>query len=540
VTSQPQNSTDKYVIGIDFGTLSGRAVVVRCRDGQTMGSAVHEYEHAVMDTELTCGPNQGLKLPPDWALQVPQDYLSVLANAVPEAVLDAQVDPADIVGIGTDFTACTLLSVKADGTPLCDLPEFAGNPNAYVKLWKNHSATNQAERVTKLGNQMGLLQRYGGSISSEWAFPKALFILEDAPEVYQATDYFVEAADWIIWQICGEFYRNKTTLGYKEMFQDNQFPPAEFASQLNPQFADINQKLAGPVGNLGDQAGELSETMAKIMRLPAGIAVAVGNVDAHVTAPAANAIEPGQMTAIMGTSTCHVMNGSALANVPGVCGVVDGGILEGLWGYELGQSGVGDIFAWLVETTGADHTQLSELASRQKVGEHGLLALDWHSGNRTILNDQKLSGLILGMTLTTTPADQYRAYIEATAFGTRKIIETLNSHNVPVQEFVAAGGLLKNQFLMQTYADILNMPLSIMTSYIGPALGSAIHAAVAAGQYNSVREATSHMGQKVERAYLPNPDHARAYDPLYQEYSQLHDYFGQENLVMHRLKDLKL
>jgi L-ribulokinase len=312
----------------------------------------------------------------------------------------------------------------------------------------------------------------------------------------------------------------------------------------------VEDKLAQRIAQLGERAGELSAQAAEWTGLPAGIAVAVGNVDAHVTAPAAQAVEPGQMVVIMGTSTCHVMSSDSLSEVPGMCGVVDGGVVNGLWGYEAGQSGVGDIFNWFV-TSGVPgdyhrqaqergisvHEVLTELAAEQNVGEHGLLALDWHSGNRSVLVDHQLSGLLVGQTLATRPEEIYRALIEATAFGTRTIIEAFRSAGVPVTEFVAAGGLLKNAFLMQIYADVLGMPLSVIQSSQGPALGSAIHAAVAAGAYPDIRAAAQVMGRSEQAVYQPNPDNVAAYDEMFADYTTLHDYFGRGgDDVMHRLK----
>ncbi|MDR0950399.1 MAG: ribulokinase, partial [Candidatus Ancillula sp.] len=349
---------EKYVIGVDYGSLSGRAVVVRISDGEELASAVHEYEHAVMAEELTAGPKADagtpVQLPPDWALQVPQDYRNVLMFAVPEAVKAAGIDPNDVVGIGTDFTACTMIPVKIDGTPLCELPEFADNPHAYVKLWKHHAGAAQAWRITQLAHDRNesWIKRYGGQISSEWEFAKGLQILEEDKTVYDAMDKFVEAADWIIWQLTGEYIRNACTAGYKGQYQDGEYPSKDYLKALNPDFENfVEDKIEWKIGELGQEAGKLSKTAAVWTGLPEGISVAVGNVDAHVTAPAANACEPGQMVAIMGTSTCNVMNGTKLVDVPGICGVVDGGITKGFYGYEAGQSGVGDIFGWFVDNS---------------------------------------------------------------------------------------------------------------------------------------------------------------------------------------------
>jgi L-ribulokinase len=539
------------VIGIDFGTLSGRAVVVRVRDGAELGGAVFEYPHGVVDRTL---PGTGRVLPPDWALQVPSDYIDVLCAAVPDALKAAGADPGDVVGIGTDFTACTMVPTTSGGTPLCELPRFSGEPHAYVKLWKHHAAQPQADRINAVARerQEKWLPRYGGLISSEWEFAKALQILEEAPEVYAAMRYWVELADWIVWRLTGTYVRNACTAGYKGLYQDGGYPSAGFLRDLNPAFEDfVSGKLEHPLGQLGSRAGTLSAEGAAWTGLPEGIVVAVGNVDAHVTAPAAQAVEPGQMVAIMGTSTCHVMNGAELREVPGMCGVVDGGIVAGLWGYEAGQSGVGDIFGWFVENgvppeyharareLGVSlHEHLTELASAQEIGGHGLVALDWHSGNRSVLVDHELSGVIVGQTLATRPEDTYRALLEATAFGTRTIIETFQRSGVPVTELVIAGGLAKNPFLMQVYADVTNLPLSVTGSEQGPALGSAIHAAVAAGSYQDIQEAAAAMGSVRRNVYRPIAENVAAYDELYGEYTVLHDYFGRGgNDVMHRLAD---
>ncbi len=543
---------DAFVVGVDFGTLSGRAVVVRVADGAEVGTAVHEYRHGVLDRALP----DGTPLPPDWALQVPRDYVDVLNTAVPAAVAAAGIDPATVIGIGTDFTACTMIPTTGDGTPLCELPEFAGNPHAYVKLWKHHAAQPQADRINALAAARGekWLPRYGGLISSEWEFAKGLQLLEEAPEVYAATERWVEAADWIVWQLTGTYVRNACTAGYKGIHQDGAYPAEDFLRELNPDFAGfVTDKLDHPIGRLGDRAGALSKLAAYWTGLPQGIAVCVGNVDAHVTAPAAQAVEPGRLVAIMGTSTCHVMNGADLREVPGMCGVVDGGIVPGLWGYEAGQSGVGDIFAWFTDhqvppeyheqarAQGLSlHEHLTTLAAAQRPGEHGLLALDWHSGNRSVLVDHELSGVVLGQTLATRPEDIYRALMEATAFGTRMIIEAFAEAGVPVREVVVAGGLVKNDLLMQIYADVINLPLSTIGSAQGPALGSAMHAAVAAGAHPDIRAAAAAMGSVRDGVFVPVPEQAAVYEKLFLDYADLHDYFGRGgNDVMHRLKDLR-
>ncbi|GJF28853.1 ribulokinase [Kitasatospora sp. NE20-6] len=549
----PAPGTETYVVGVDFGTLSGRAVVVRVSDGEEIATAVHEYPHAVIEEQL---PGTGRLLPPDWALQHPGDWRDVLRTAVPAALAASGVDPASVVGIATDFTACTVLPALADGTPLSETPEWAAHPHAWPKLWKHHAAQGQADRINALAHARGekWIHRYGGKISAEWQYAKALQVLEEDPQVYTACERWIEAADWIVWQLTGTETRNTCTAGYKGIHQDGHYPGEDYLAALNPGFADFARtRLEHPLLPLGARAGSLTAEAAAWTGLPQGIAVAAGNVDAHVAAPAARAVEPGQLLAIMGTSTCHVVNGATLADVPGICGVVDGGIIAGSYGYEAGQSAVGDIFAWWLrqgvpahyqleaDTTGEDlHQLLTRKAASQPVGGHGLIALDWMNGNRSTLVDHHLSGVIIGITLTTRPEEIYRALLEATAYGTRTIVEAFEDGGVPVTEFVVTGGLKKNALLMQIYADVLRRPVSLAVSEQGPALGSAIHAAVAAGAHPDVRAASAAMGRVQRHAYLPDEARADAYDALFAEYRLLHDHFGTgPDKQLHRLRAIR-
>ncbi|MGW1183966.1 ribulokinase [Streptomyces drozdowiczii] len=540
-------------VGVDFGTLSGRAVVVRVRDGAELGSAVHDYRHAVIEDRL---PLAGVPLPPDWALQHPEDWRDVLRTAVPAAVAAAGVDPARVIGIATDFTACTVLPTTTEGIPLALLPEWSDRPHAWPKLWKHHAAQEQADRINALAHERGekWISRYGGRISSEWQFAKALQVLEEDPEVYAACARWIEAADWIVWQLTGAESRNTCTAGYKGIHQDGAYPSPGYLGRLHPDFADFPAtRLEHPLSALGSRVGGLSGRAAAWTGLPEGIAVAAGNVDAHVAAPAAGAVENGRLLAIMGTSTCHVLNGATLADVPGICGVVEGGIVEGAYGYEAGQSAVGDIFAWWLRQgvpndyrteardAGEDlHQLLTRKATGRPVGAHGLVALDWMNGNRSTLVDHHLSGVIAGLTLDTRPEDVYLALLESTAYGTRVIVEAFEAGGIPVEEFIVTGGLRKNALLMQIYADVLRRPVSLGTSEQGPALGSAIHAAVAAGAHPDVRTAAARMGSVQRHAYTPDPGRADAYDALFAEYRALHDHFGTgTDLLLHRLRRIR-
>lgn len=542
-----------YTIGVDFGTLSGRAALVDAADGAEIAEAVFEYPHAVMDSQLP----SGAKLPPDWALQHPQDYLDTLAHTIPALFERSAVKPEDVKGIAIDFTASSPMPTQSDGRPLCFLDAFKDEPHAYVKLWKHHAAQPQADQINAVASDMGetWLPRYGGKISSEWFFSKLLQILQERPDIYEQMDRFIEAADWVIWQLTGIETRSACIAGYKAMAQDDGFPSTAYFKALHPAFEHVvDEKMGRQLAPLGAKAGQLTPQMAKRIGLPAGIAVAVANVDAHVTAPAVKATDPGVMVMIMGTSCCHIMSATALKEVDGMCGAVKGGVIPGLYGYEAGQSAVGDIFAWYVENAvppdyhqAAEraglglHQYLEREAARQKVGEHGLIALDWWNGNRSTLVDVDLSGMMLGMTLATRPPDIYRALIESTAFGTRMIIEAFETQGIEVKELVAAGGLPeKNALLLQIYADVTGRAIKLAGSAQAPALGSAMHAAVAAGIYPNIQAAADKMGKLKDDLVAPIAANQAMYNRLFAEYKRLYDYFGRgANDAMKTLKAIK-
>lgn len=535
-----QQAAKPYAIGIDYGTESGRAVLVDTRNGDELAMAVHVYADGVISHAL---PGCSERLPPDWALQNPQDYIEVLRNTVPAVLREAGVPGTAVCGIGIDFTACTMLPTLADGTPLCQLETLRDQPHAWVKLWKHHAAQPQADRINALARARAepWLARYGGKISSEWFFAKALQILEEAPEIYAQADRLIEAADWVVWQLTGRETRNICTAGYKAIYQDGNFPSSGFLGALHPGLADmVDTRMSRELLPLGECAGGLCARAADWTGLPEGTPVALANVDAHVTVPATGDTSAGTFVAIMGTSTCHVLIGEAMHDVEGMCGVVDGGVVRGLPGYEAGQNAVGDIFGWFVNgfvpeqiaqqarAQGVDlHSWLAAEAARQVPGEHGLLVLDWMNGNRSVLVDADLSGVILGLTLHSTAVDVYRALLEATAFGTRMILEGFEQAGVPVHRFVAAGGLpARSPLLMQLTADICNRDIHVIRSTQGPAVGSAIHGAVAAGVWPDVPTAARHMGGLSKQVYRPAPDAARVYDEIYADYRHLHDLLG--------------
>jgi L-ribulokinase len=551
----------KYSIGVDFGTESGRAVLVDVADGREVSTAVYSYSHGVIDEKLPISGREIL-LEPDWALQDPEDYLRTFQITIPGVLKESGVNPFDVIGVGIDFTACTMLPVKADGTPLCVLPEFRTQPHAWVKLWKHHAAQPEADKINETALRMGekWLDRYGGKISSEWFFSKVLQILDEAPEIFTATDRMIEATDWVVWQLTGVETRNSCTAGYKAIWSKREgFPDKAYFKALDPRLEYVvNEKMSRDIRPIGDRAGMLTEQAAQWTGLLPGTAVAIANVDAHVAVPAATVTEPGRMVMIMGTSICHMVLGTEEHIVPGMCGYVEDGIIPGYFGYEAGQSCVGDHFAWFVENCvpatyqheanerSMDiHQFLEEKAAKLKPGESGLLALDWWNGNRSVLVDVDLTGMLLGATLATKPEEIYRALIEATAYGTRVIIDSFQKNGVPIYELVACGGLPeKNKLLMQIYADVTGREIMVPASRQTPALGSAMFGAVAAGKmaggYDTIYAAAQSMAHLKAETYKPIPENQKGYELLYAEYLRLHDYFGRgENNVMKVLKKIK-
>jgi L-ribulokinase len=549
----------KYAIGVDYGTESGRALLVDLSNGAEVSTHVTPYPHNVIDEKL---PVSGKKLEPDWALQHPADYIEVLKRSVPAVIKESGVDPADIIGLGIDFTACTMLPVDADGSPLCFDEKLMDNPHAWVKLWKHHAAQDEANLINEIAAKRGeaFLPLYGGKISSEWMIAKIWQILNEAPEIYDRTDLFLEATDWVVFSLTGTKLRNSCTAGYKAIWhKENGYPSRDFFKALDPRLEELTStKLRGEVVPLGTKAGELTAEMAALIGLKAGTAIAVGNVDAHAAVPAVGVVTPGKLVMAMGTSICHMLLGTEEKQVEGMCGVVEDGIIPGFLGYEAGQSAVGDIFAWYVDeavpayvTEAAEregitvHEWLEQRAAAYKPGETGLLALDWWNGNRSVLVDTDLTGLLVGFTLLTKPEEIYRTLLEATAFGTRKIVDAFHGNGVEVNELYACGGLpQRNRLLMQIYADVTNREIKIADSKQTPALGAAMFGAVAAGAenggYATIVEAAQKMARVRDETFKPIPENVAVYDKLYTEYSKLHDYFGRgANDVMKTLKAIK-
>ncbi|MFT5871584.1 MAG: L-ribulokinase [Clostridium sp.] len=552
-------SAKKYSIGLDFGTQSGRAVLVEVATGNEVSTCVMEYKDGVIDKYL---PGTNIKLKADWALQNPDNYIEVLIYTIRKVMEESGVSPENIIGLGVDFTACTMAPINKEGKVLCQEEKFKNNPHAWVKLWKHHAAQPEATKLVEIANSRKekFIDLYAGTVSSEWLMPKIWQILNEAPEIYEAAHSFIEIADWITLQLTGEEKRNSCTAGYKDFWhKQNGFPSKEFFKALDPRLENlVEEKLSSNIYPIGSKAGELTEEFAKKTGLKAGISVAVGNIDAHVAVPALNVVEADKMVMIMGTSTCHMVLSKEEKIIKGVSGVVEDGIVPGFYGYEAGQSAVGDIFEWYIDNCVPEsyknealekkvniHNLLEEKASKLKPGENGLLALDWWNGSRSVLMDADLTGLIIGLTLQTKPEEIYRALIEATAFGTNRIIEAFKVGGIQIKELYACGGLsLKNKMLMQIYSDVTGMEIKIGESVQTPAVGAAMFGALAAGKanggYDSIYEASDNMAKLKHGVYKPISENVVTYKVLYEEYKKLHDYFGcGENNVMKKLKELK-
>lgn len=543
----------KYAIGIDFGTLSARGLMIDAETGEEVSVSVFEYPHKVMSDALPYGK----KLGNGWALQHPQDYLDALRSTVRELLETTKINSSDVIGVGIDFTSCTMLPVDEKNTPLCMLPEFENEPHAYVKLWKHHAAQYCADRIDNLLKERyaELLSLYGGKTNSEYLLPKVLQIVKEAPEIYAKCDAIVEAGDWIVWQLTGKRVRSTCAAGYKSFWNHRMgYLPRDILAALDPALEDLTEKkLQGELLNVGRCAGTVTAQMAEFTGLREGTPVAVAVVDAHASLPACGICEAGKMLMILGTSTCEIVLDEKEKAIPGVCGVVKDAIIPGLFAYEAGQCCVGDSFDWFVnncipasyqseaQKKGIGiHKLLRSKAERLRPGESGLLALDWWNGVRSPLMDFNLSGMLLGMTLHTKPEEIYRAMIESTAFGARKIIETYREGGIKINELYAAGGIAsKDPMTMQIYADVCNMTIRISGSSQSGALGSAIYGVAAAGKDN-LKQIVQRLGKVQKQVYEPIPENVAAYQTLYHEYNRLLRYFGKsENQVMKTLNELK-
>ena len=532
-----------YTLGIDYGTNSVRALVVDVRDGRELGAAVINYPSG----------KEGILLDPrdhNLARQHPGDYLFGLEESVRAALALAAKDPtfsaAEVIGIGVDSTGSSPLPVDAKNVPLGVQPQWKDNLAAQCWLWKDHTGHREAARITEVAARMRpqYIAKCGDVYSSEWFWSKIWRCLKVAPEVFDAAYSWVELADFIPSVLSGvtdptAIKRGICCAGHKALFSDewNGLPDKEFLSALDPKLAALRDRLYIHAWDASTAAGSLCEEWAGKLGLPAGIPIAIGEMDVHYGS-IGSGVEEGVLVKVIGTSTCDCAVVSAsekVADIPGICGIVKGAILPGYYGIEAGQSAVGDIFKWWVEGVckgdAALHAELTREAAAAKPGASGLLALDWNNGNRTILVDPMLTGLLVGQTLYTTRAEIYRTLIEATAFGARAIIERIKEYGVPIHRVICSGGIAeKNPLLMQIYADVTGCTMLVAGSSQACALGSAVSAAVLAGPsrggHADFKTAQAAMTSLRDVQYTPKSDNKAVYDELYVLYRQLHDGFG--------------
>ena len=550
----------KYTIGLDYGTLSGRGVIVNCEDGKVIASAVKEYSHGVMDKTLC---ESGEELPPDWALEHPLDYIEVLDTVVPKMLRESGIDPDEIIGIGIDFTSCTMLPIDENAVPLCEKKEFKYRRNAYVKLWKHHGAQKYADRVNRYLEEKELASspRFGGKVSPELLLPKVLELLEEDPEVYAAADEILEAGDWLTRLLTGSHARSCSMAGYKVWWNERDgYPDEQFFTDIDPRLQSfVKDKLPGRIVGVGEKIGTLSAEWAERLGLRAGIAVAPTIIDSHAGVPGSGVSTKEQMMLVLGTSSVMVGLSETPYSKSGVLGGVRDAIVPGYYALESGLASVGDLFGWFVDrmtphayaeearTKGISiHTLLSEKASQIAPGKSGLLALDWWNGNKTPFVDGSLKGALIGMSLNTKPEEIYRALIEATAYGTRRILELYEGNGIQVQEIICSGGIsLKNPLLMQIYADVLGKRLKVAASDQAAALGSAVYAALSAGEaaggYDCYEEAVRKMSKVKDIVYEPNNRNHEVYTKLYSVYKDYSEVMGNSSRkIMKKLNEIQI
>jgi L-ribulokinase len=543
-------------LGIDFGTLSGRVLVLDLGSGAELAGVDIPYEHGAIEDRL---PDSDERLDTDWALQHPLDYIDVIERGIPEALSRAGVEPGRVIGIGIDVTSCTVLPTTQDGTPLCVQERWRRRPHAWAKLWKHHAAQSHADRLTELAQERGepFLARYGGRISSEWYFPKLLQIYEEDREVYDAAERFLEATDWIVWQLTGAERRCSCAVSYKAFWSpDAGLPSAAYFDAVSSGFSGSAAKLGSDFAPLGTCAGTLRSDLAERLGLSSDVAVAVGNVDSFVSVPGAGVERAGTFVTVVGTSICDMVVHPEEILLSGITGVVRDGILPGLYGYESGQPAVGDMLGWYVgnllgaagDERNERYDELEAAAGALAPGATGLVALNWWNGNRSILADADLSGVIAGLTLSTTSADIYRALLESIAFAARRIIDNYTDHGMTIDQLVACGGIAeKSPVLMQLFADISRRPVHVPGSTQIPARGAAMFGAVAAGAsglhsggFSDIAAAVERLRPDIAHSYTPDASSAGVYNRVYEVYRGLHDTLGATHVEwLHGLKAVR-
>jgi L-ribulokinase len=543
----------KYTLGIDFGTLSARAVILDTESGYEAAEAVCEYPHGVMDKALPSGK----PLPKDTALQHPADYIEALKSVTSEALSSAGISGSDVAAVAIDFTSCTILPIYADGTPLCADEKYADEMHAYVKLWKHHGAQKEADAITALAKKRGdaWVDIYGGKISSEFFLPKIMQILNEAPEIYDEADHFIEAGDWLSFILTGKMTRSVSFAGYKAnwVFSEG-YPSSDFLRELDARLGNLfDGKLDREITPITEDAGVLNEYGAELLGLDAGTPLSLPIIDAQAGIPALNSVREGEAVLILGTSGCLIWHEKKRLDIPGILGHCYAPIAPELYTYEAGQACLGDGFDWFVKTCVPKsyydqaeelgigiHKYLREKAKKLAIGESGIVALDWFNGNRSLLNDAELSGMILGITITTRPEEIYRALIEASAFSTKMIIDEAEAYGSRIKKLCLSGGIaLKDEMMMQIFADVLGRDMLISSAKQSGAYGSAVRATVSAKICKDIFEAAGRFEKPIAKTYTPIAENIALYQKLYEEYKALHDYFGKGgNEVMKRLKKI--
>ena len=540
----------KYVIGIDFGTLSARALLVELESGREVAVSESVYAHAILKEV------GGVALPNNFALQDPQDYLDALKTTVNQLITKNKVDYLDVIGLGIDFTTCTMLPVDKDLNPLCFKEEFKSDPHAYAKLWKHHGGEKEADLIEQTALRRGekWLKRYGGKVSSEYFFPKMLETFNKSRAVFDNTYCFIEAGDWLVSLLVGKIVKSNCLAGYKALWSKTDgYPTKDFWAEISPQFADkVQEKTVGEILSVGTKAGEITAFGQRLTGLNQGTAVAVAVGDAHSALPSANVTSGGKMMLILGTSACQIVLDKKDVSIDGICGSVVDGIIPEYVSYEAGQTCFGDAFDWVVKNTVPQSYYkeaeklgqsifdfITKKADELKVGESGLLALDWFNGNRNPYFDFSLSGAILGLTLSTKPEHIYRAVVEANAYCAKRIMDLYKDNGIVVNEIVAGGGIAnKSPFVMQILADVIGTKISVVDSKQAGAKGSCIYAAAASGYYGGVKQAADAIADRCTAEYFPNKENTEKYAKLYKEYAELSEYFARENDLLKRIKNI--
>lgn len=526
-----------YSIGIDFGTSSGRVFLINTASGEIVSQFVKQYTHGTIEKSLN-----GVKLPRDFALQNANDYLEVIKEGIPAMLAEVDISPKEIVGIGIDFTSSTVMFVDKALEPVHNLTQFQNNPHAYVKLWKHHGAQAEADQLftTALAEKNRWLGYYGFNVSSEWMIPKILEVNNKAPEVMAATSYIMEAGDWIVNKLTGRNIRSNCGLGFKSFWEEDEGFHYDLFDKVDADLSDIvRTKVDAPIVKIGETAGSLSTDMAEQLGLDPETQVSPFIIDAHASLLGIGSQQDKEMTMVMGTSTCHLMLNKTQHKVPGISGSVKGAIIPGIYAYEAGQSAVGDLFEYVAKQAPAAYVEeatqqgvsifdvLNQKAEQLYPGESGLIALDWHNGNRSVLSDSQLTGCLFGMTLKTTHAEIYRAYMEATAFGTKMIMQQYEGWQMTVDRVFACGGIpKKNALLMDIYANVLNKKITVIDSEYAPAIGAAILGAISGHAHASFDSAIQAMKEPVLYEVEPDPAKVERYQTLFEAYNELHDIHG--------------